>query len=148
MSAGLGPRRPERAISTMMRIRMITPSTTHSQMRLDPELLLAGDCAAAEVAGSCALGAAAGVSCGLRLGRLMLGTLALGARLLMALLTAPPHPVTSNPATRAAARGSTHLVQRRGPRLPGERSAKNVLASTAQASSGRSRRTSPVAGDL
>src|SRR5436305_1944306 len=81
----------------------------------------AGDCAAAEVAGSCTLGAAAAVSLGLRLGRLTLGTLALGARLLMALLTPPPHPVTSRPAARAAARGTTSLGQRRGARPHGER---------------------------
>jgi hypothetical protein len=93
-------------------------------MRLDPELLLAaGDSAAAEVAGSWALGSAAWVSLGLRLGRLTLGTLALGARLLMALLTAPPHPVTRKPAVRAAARGTTNLAQRRGPRAHGERTA-------------------------
>src|SRR6266487_3798244 len=136
-SAGLGPRRPERATSTIRPIRPIAPSTTHSQTSDDPELLLAaGDSAAAEVAGSCALGAAAGVSRGLRLGTLTLGRLALGARLLIALLTAPPHPVASKPATRAAARGTTHLLQRRGPRPPGGRSAKTP-ASMAQASPGR-----------
>src|SRR5690348_14637032 len=118
-------------------------------MRPAPELLLAaGDSAAAEVAGSCAVGWAAAVSCGLRLGRLMLGTLALGATLLMALLTAPPHPVTSKPAARAAARGTTHLAQRRGPRPRGGRTARNAPASTAQASPGRGRRASPPAGDL
>src|SRR5439155_4842727 len=133
----------------MMPIKTSAPSTTHSQMRSVPELLpAAGDCAAAEVAGSGAVGAAAAVARGLRLGRLTLGTLALGARLLMALLTVPPHPVTSKPATRAAARGTTHLIQRRGPRPPGDRSAKNAPASTAQASPGRSRRASPVTGDL
>src|SRR5215470_19500003 len=131
----------------MMPIRTSAPSAIHSQMRSDPELLLAaGDSAAADVAGSCALGAAAAVSRGLRLGRL--GTLTLGATLLMALLTAPPHPVTSKPATRTAARGTTSLAQRRGPRARGERIAKNSPASTAQASPGRSRRTSPPAGDL
>src|SRR5437660_12528758 len=124
MSAGLGPRRPERAISTIIRISTIAPSTTHSQMRPAPELLLAaGDdagSAALEVAGSCALGAAAWVSLGLRLGTFTVGRLALGARLLMALLTAPPHPVTSKPATRAAAMGATHPAQRRGAPPPGD----------------------------
>jgi hypothetical protein len=133
----LGRRRPERAISTITPIRTSTPSTTHSQVRFDPEpLLAAGDdagSAALEVAGSCALGAAAGVSRGLRLGTFTVGRLALGARLLMALLTPPPHPVTSKPAARAAARGTRHLVQRRGPRMPVDRSARNAPASTAQA---------------
>src|SRR5580700_12039858 len=131
-SAGLGPRlRPERAISTINRIRTIAPSTTHSQMRSEPELLLA----AGEVA------AAAAVSLGLRLGRLM-------GVLIEAPLRVPLHPVTSKPAATAAPVRTTDLVQRRGPRSPGDRSAEKAVASTAQASPWRYRRTSPVAGDL
>src|SRR5690348_6203889 len=105
-SAGFGPRRrPERAISTIKRISTIAPSTTHSQMRSDPELLLAaGDVAAA-----------AGVSWALRLGRLMLPV-----RLVVETpLMVPAHPVTSKPTATAAHVRITHLAQRRGPRPPG-----------------------------